>query len=292
MHLKTDTDTVQSYSEVVVFPIFVEQTGTIMAFPGRRGRGRGGWGRRGWGPRPWGPRRPGLGLVGAVVGGAVVGAAVAPRRRPRVIVANPNYPAARVAQSAPKVVIVDILKEGFLEIEYTFIMTYYKKRYFVLKSNLKLEYYDSPQTTHRKPSGVIDLRQCQCLRKEDGGIFSIEINNHSNAGAVDLKKLFSAEVTEWRFKCDGSETESAQKRNEWFAVISSLISSDGQKPITYIERKSGDNKKDVLQPSAPPEPAVVAEPGGGPQVYDNNNGNAFNSENENQYADEGQVTNQ
>ena len=83
-----------------------------------------------------------------------------------------------------------------MEIEAQFIMKYYKRRYFMLKSNLKLEYYDSPK--QKRPEEVINLEKVVALKKcADAHFFEIEVSNRDRYGDLGL---FESETTSWIFR--------------------------------------------------------------------------------------------
>mmetsp|Transcript_48782 Transcript_48782/g.77969 ORF Transcript_48782/g.77969 Transcript_48782/m.77969 type:complete len:370 (+) Transcript_48782:26-1135(+) len=180
---------------------------------------------------------PGLGMLG------MMGAATAfsrmtnserpPRRRrpppPRRTQSQPTYPASMSHHANP--VIVDVIKQGYLEIEYHILIKVYRKKWFVLKSDFKLYYFDSPQQVRGKPDGVINLLHVTALKKLPDNMLELEVSNKMESGTpVDLKNLITPDTTHWKLKC-----QSVTERNDWFDCIECFVSQN--KAITYIERE-------------------------------------------------------
>jgi len=171
-------------------------------------------------------------------------------------------------RAKPKPIIIEILKKGYMEIEASFIMKYYKKRYFMLKSNLKLEYYDSPN--QKRPEEVINLLKVVALKKcATDDMFEIEVSNRDRRGDLGL---FESETTCYRLRC-----ESAEIQKGWFNRIAQLIEANGsdqQKQAKYA-KKGGlaeEQKGDLLSAASAP-PADNGQPGGNVNV--NVNVNAY-----------------
>ena len=141
---------------------------------------------------------------------------------------QPNYNHRNMYGHQPQTVIVDIIKSGNMQIEYTLIFNVYRQKHFILKSDSKLYYFASPNEIHKKPDGVIDLTQVTALRKIDHQIFEMRVRNKTS--------IFTADTTIWKFKCD-----SMNIRNEWFDCIRLIVSKN--KKASYIERKRNEKNK-------------------------------------------------
>lgn len=114
---------------------------------------------------------------------------------------------------------MSVIKEGFMEIEYSAIITYYRRKYFMLKSNDFLCYFSSSNGTHKQLEGVIDLKQVISIKKCGQYMFEMKIDNHAEHG------LFSPRTINWRFNCLLSD-----QRNDWFDCIQRLVSKN-KKPV-------------------------------------------------------------
>merc|ERR1712228_621448 len=144
---------------------------------------------------------------------------------------------------------VDIIKSGPMQIEYNVIFKVYRKKYFVVKSDLKLYYFDSVNDSHnKKPDGMIDLLQVTAMRKIENEIFEMRVNNKSNSDFIDI---FTADTTIWRFKL-----HSMMARNEWFDCIQLIVSKNKNKKEQWciVEKKEND-----VVPSAPEQPGMSAD---------------------------------
>merc|ERR1712228_94639 len=167
---------------------------------------------------------------------------------------------------------VDIIKSGPMQIEYNVIFKVYRKKYFIVKSDLKLYYFDSANDSHnKKPDGMIDLLQVTAMRKIENEIFEMRVSNKSNSDFIDI---FTADTTIWRFKLN-----SMMARNEWFDCIQLIVSQNKNKKEQWCiveEKEDGiysnilldeEHKGNDVMPSAPEQ--------SGMNVVDNPENDAF-----------------
>eukprot|EP01084_Bolivina_argentea_P100510 180432_1 len=158
---------------------------------------------------------------------------------------NPNRPTPTYSNTQShtynqqnKPIIIDIIKKGDMEIEYNILFKYYRKKYFLLKSDSKLYYYSNANAIYSKPDGIIHLIKVISLKKCDNNILELELNNKCDNGPpVDITKLLTPDTTIWRLKCNQKGI-----RNDWFDCIRCFVSQN--KNVVYIEReKQNDNNE-------------------------------------------------